>query len=255
LPKNVAPVIDGIALQEPGTRSQAAVVITGQAANVILKQPAGPNPAGTVITTTTKFDQPPQGIYQKGYATVLWTAHDDNDDELRYTAYFRGENQRDWLLLKDNLEQKFYSWDATAMPDGAYYLKIVASDSPSNPPNAALKTERESERFEIDNTPPVIEHLESVGATTRDGTLPPSHTIIAKFTATDATSGIEKAQYSVDGGEWILLAPEQGISDSKSESYSFSVHGLPPGEHTIAVRAYDRFDNVGAGKMTTTIPR
>jgi hypothetical protein len=254
LPKNVAPVVDGIALQEPGTRAQTTVVITGQAASVSLKQPLSPNPTGTLITTTTtKFEQPPQGVYQKGYATALWTAHDDNDDDLRYSIYFRGENQRDWLLLKDGLEQKYYSWDATAMPDGAYYLKIVASDSPSNPPEAALKTERESERFEIDNTPPVIEHLESAAATTRDGTLPPFHAVVAKFTATDTASSIERAQYSVDGGEWILLAPVQGISDSRTESYSFTVGGLAPGEHTIAVRAYDRFDNVGAGKTTINV--
>jgi WD40 repeat protein len=255
LPKNVAPVIDGIALQEPGTRAQLAVVITGQAANVTLKQPAASNPTGTVITTTTsKFEQPPQGTYQKGYETVLWTAHDDNDDELRYAIYFRGENQRDWLLLKDNLDQKFYSWDATAMPDGAYYLKIVASDSPSNPPHVALKTERESERLEIDNTPPVIQKLEgSATGMNADHSMGVSYDF--QFTATDATSGIEKAQYSVDGGEWILLAPARGISDSKTESYSFTVRGLTPGEHTIAVRVYDRFDNVGAGKTTVNVAR
>jgi hypothetical protein len=253
LPKNVAPVIDGIALQEPGTRAQLAVVITGQAANVTLKQPATPNPSGTVITTsTTKFEQPPQGTYQKGYETVLWTAHDDNDDELRYAIYFRGENQRDWLLLKDNLDQKFYSWDATAMPDGAYYLKIVASDSPSNPPNVALKTERESERLEIDNTPPVIQKLEgSATGMNADRSMGVSYDF--QFTAMDLTSGIEKAQYSVDGGEWILLAPAEGISDSKTESYRFTVRGLTPGEHTIAVRVYDRFENVGAGKTTVNL--
>src|ERR1700758_1925423 len=200
LPKNVAPVIDGIALQEPGTRAQMTVVVTGQAANVNLKQPTAPNPSGAVITTTpTKFDQPPQGVYQKGYATVLWTAHDDNEDELRYAIYFRGENQRDWLLLKDNLDQKFYSWDATAMPDGAYYLKIVASDSASNPPEAALKTERESERFEIDNTPPVIQKLEG-NATGMNADRSKGVAYDFQFTAADATSGIEKAQYSVDGG-------------------------------------------------------
>jgi hypothetical protein len=255
LPKNVAPVIDGIAVQEPGTRAQLAVVITGQAANVNLKQPTTSNPVGTVITTTTtKFEQPPQGVYQKGYATVLWTAHDDNDDDLRYAVYFRGENQRDWLLLKDNLDQKFYSWDATAMPDGAYYLKIVASDLPTNPPNVALKTERESERFEIDNTPPVIQKLEgSATGMNADRSMGVAYDF--QFTATDATSAIEKAQYSVDGGEWILLAPVQGISDSKTESYSFTVRGLAPGEHTIAVRAYDRFDNAGAGKTTINITK
>ena len=255
LPKNVAPVIDGIVVQEPGTRAQTTVVVTGQAANVNLKQPTSPNPTGTIITTTTtKFEQPPQGFYQKGYQTVSWTAHDDNEDDLRYAVYFRGESQRDWLLLKDNLEQKYYSWDSTAMPDGAYYLKVVATDSPSNPPAAALKTERESERFEIDNTPPVIQKLEaSPTRTNADRSGDPSYEF--HFTAADATSGIDKAQYSVDGGDWILLAPAQGISDSKTESYGFTVRGLAPGEHTIAVRVYDRFDNVGAGKTTVNIPR
>jgi hypothetical protein len=254
-PRNVAPVIDGIAIQDPGVRVQAPVVITGQVANVILRQPAAPVSSGMVVTTTTtKFDQPPQGFAQKGYASVLWTAHDDNDDELRYAVYFRGENQRDWLLLKDDLDQKYYSWDATAMPDGAYYLKIVASDTPSNPPNVGLKTERESERFEIDNTPPVIQKLEG-SATGMNADRSKGVSYDFAFTAADATSSIEKAQYSVDGADWILLAPEKGISDDRTETYRFTVKGLAPGEHTIAVRAYDRFENVGAGKTTITISK
>jgi hypothetical protein len=53
----------------------------------------------------------------------------------------------------------------------------------------------------------------------------------------------------VDGGEWLLLAPKTGISDGKQESYQFTVIGLKPGEHTIAVRVYDRFENVGSGKV------
>ena len=133
-----------------------------------MKQPPAATPSGVVITTSssTKFESQPQGTQQKGYQTVLWTAHDDNEDELRYSVYFRGENASEWLLLKDNLDQKFYSWDTTTMPDGAYYLKIVASDAPSNPPAVALKTERESERFEVDNTPPTIEHLEATTTAT-----------------------------------------------------------------------------------------
>ena len=74
-----------------------------------------------------------------------------------------------------------------------------------------------------------------------------------QFTAMDTFSSIERAQYSVDGGEWILLAPVNGISDSRTENYSFTVRGLAPGEHTIAVRAYDRFENVGAAKTTIDV--
>lgn len=256
LPKNVAPVIDGIAVQEPGVRAQSAVGAVGPPMNVPLKQPPtqAPTPAGIPISTTMapKFELQPQGMPQRGYQSVLWSAHDENDDELRYSVYYRGENQRDWLLLKDNVDQKFYSWDTTTMPDGAYYLKIVASDAPSNPPSLALKTERESERFEVDNTPPAIGKVEAIAAgVNADRSRGVSYDI--SFTASHPTMSIERAQYSVDGGEWIPLAPTAGITDYKTEKYAFTVHGLAPGEHTVAVRAYDRFENVGVGKATFTV--
>jgi WD40 repeat protein len=261
LPRNVAPVIDGIALQDPGVRAQSqAGISSGQPAPVTLKMPSSPNVSGVVITqsgTPTRFEQPPQGTLQKGYQSVVWTAHDDNDDDLRYAVYFRGENEREWKLLKDNLDQKFYSWDTTTLPDGAYYLKIAATDAPSNPPALALKTERESERFEVDNTPPVIEPvMVSLAMPYIDN--PPknysSRGATVYFTVRDDTSSIERAQYSIDGGEWILIAPTGGISDALVEEYRLVLPAPPPGEHTVAVRAYDRFENVGSAKTTFTVP-
>src|SRR2546427_5704466 len=254
LPRNVAPVIDGIALQDPGIRAQSqAGISSGQPAPVVLKMPPSANVSGVVVTqsgTPPRFEQPPQGTLQKGYQSVLWTAHDDNDDELRYAVYFRGENEREWKLLKDNLEQKFYSWDTTTLPDGAYYLKIVATDAPSNPQAITLSAARESERFVVDNTPPVIEGLhmgrtstEIVGGTTATSTA-------IDFTARDTTSSIERAQYSFDGGDWILIAPTGNISDALEERYEFTLGGITLGEHTIAIRAYDRFENVGNAKAT-----
>ena len=253
LPRNVAPVIDGIALQDPGVRAQSQPGISsGQPTPVILKVPPSPNVSGVVITqssTPPRFEQAPQGTQQKGYQTVVWTAHDDNDDDMRYAVYFRGENEREWKLLKDNLDQKFYSWDTTALPDAAYYLKIVATDAPSNPPSAAQRAERESERFEVDNTPPVVEDVR-VGPAS--GKMSGGHP--ASFTVRDASSSIERAQYSIDGGDWVLVVPNTGISDALVEHYDIGLPPLPPGEHTIAVRAYDRFENVGSAKTTFTVP-
>jgi outer membrane protein assembly factor BamB len=254
LPRNVAPVIDGIAMQEPGVRaqSQGGVLAPNQPAPVTLKMPPAPNPSGIVITqttTTTRFEQPPQGTLQKGYRSVLWNAHDENDDDLHFAAYFRGESEKEWKLLKDNLDQKFYSWDTTTMPDGAYYLKIVVSDAPSNPPEQALTAERESERFEVDNTPPVVEDLH-VGPAS--GKMSGGHP--GGFIARDATSAIDRAQYSLDGGEWILIQPDTGISDAQVEHYNLGIPALAPGEHTLAVRVFDRFENVGSAKITFTVP-
>lgn len=258
-PKNVAPIIDGIAMQDPGVRAQAPLGVIGQPGNVSLKQPPAPNPnPGLVVISTnpaagSKFEVQPQGTLQKGYQSVLWSAHDDNEDDLKYSVYFRGENQQEWLLLKDNLDQKFYSWDTTSMPDGAYYLKIVAGDAPSNPPELALQAERESERFEVDNSTPSISKIES-SATGMNADRSKGVSYDFQFTASHPTNSIEKAQYSVDGGEWILARPVNGISDYKTEAYSFTVRGIMPGEHTIAVRAYDRFENVGSAKTTIQVP-
>jgi WD40 repeat protein len=253
LPRNVAPVIDGIAIQEPGVRANATNIMSiGQPTTVTLKLPPAPNISGVIITqssTPPRFEPPPQGIQQKGYATVLWTAHDDNDDELRYAVYYRGENEQDWKLLKDKLEQKFYSWDATSFPDGAYYLKIVATDAPSNPPSTALTAERISERFEVDNTPPVIEHLQAEFRTGDKA----SGSIAVKFTARAAGSSVERAQYSLDGGDWILISPAGNISDAPEEHYEFTISDPSAEEHTIAVRAYDRFENVGSAKTSVTV--
>ena len=253
LPRNVAPVIDGIAIQEPGVRAQSQPAVSNQSPPVTLKMPTAPTAPGVTVTQSSsanRFEQPPQGVMQKGYRTVLWTAHDDNDDELQYAVYFRGENEKEWKLLKNKLDQKFYSFDSTALADGAYYLKIVASDAPSNPPAAALTAERESERFEVDNTPPVVEDLR-VGPASGKTSAGQS----ASFTARDATSAIDRAQYSLDGGDWVLVAPTNGISDAPVEHYDFGIAAASPGEHTIAVRVYDRFENVGTGKTTFTVPK
>jgi len=257
LPHNVAPVIDAIVLQDPGVRAQSVTLVpSGQQQPVNLKMPAAPSSSGITITQSTspaKFENPPQGFAQKGYQSVLWSAHDENDDELRYSVYYRGESERQWKLLKDNLDQKFYSWDTATLPDGAYYLKIVATDAPSNPPATALKTERESERFEVDNTPPVIEGLQATSFPVQWSAVASSG-VMVKFTARDTSSSIERAQYSLDGGEWTLVSPTGGISDAPEERYEFLLSNLGPGEHTIAVRAYDKFENVGSAKTTVSLP-
>jgi len=263
LPRNVAPVVDAIFVEEPGVRAQGNTIIsTGQAPSVVLKMPPTPNTPGVFVAQTTappKFEQPPQGFREKGYQSILWSAHDDNDDDLHYSVYYRGENEHEWKLLKDKLDQKFYSWDTTALPDGAYYLKIVASDAPSNPPTLALKAERESERFEVDNTPPVIEKLSADTGNRCTGVCGDA-TVVLKFTARDASRSIDRAQYSVDGGDWILIAPANGISDAPEEHYQVSLTFPSTGpatndhEHTIAVRAYDRFENVGSAKTTIVVP-
>ncbi len=256
-PENVAPVIDDIVVQDPGVRVQGFPSLAagpGTSPSVQLKMPQRPNAtpsvfpvltaSGDVNSKSPKIDVPPQGFQEKGYQSVLWLAHDDNDDDLIFSVYFRSEGDPTWRLLKDKLTQRYYSWDTTTMPDGPYYLKIVASDLPSNPPSLALSSERPSDRFEIENTSPRIENLR---AESKPGGAQ------VTFEGIGSSVSIDHARYSIDAGDWQIVFPVGLLSDSPKESYSFPVSGLAAGEHTVAVQITDRFDNAAAAKINFTV--
>jgi hypothetical protein len=130
------------------------------------------------------------------------------------------------------------------MPDGAYYLKIVASDAPANPPNEALSGERVSDRFEIDNTPPIVEGLSAQTANPETK---------VHFMAKDSYSALSRVEYSLNAGEWLLIFPIDRVTDSREEKYELVLKDLPPGEHTLAVRAFDLFENSSSAKVSFVV--
>jgi hypothetical protein len=166
-----------------------------------------------------------------------------------YSVYYRGDGDARWLLLKDNLTDKFYSFDASLLPDGGYTIKVVASDASSHSPEQALTAEKESLRFEVDTTPPLIENLTASAEGSQ---------IHVSFRARDSFSNIKRAEYSVDAGEWQFVEPVGQLSDSKTENYDFRVTVAAdrptavktPGqlEHVVVVRVYDRYDNMSSAK-------
>jgi hypothetical protein len=204
---------------------------------------------GPASPASPKVDPPPPpALRDRSSIAVRWMAHDDNDDNLIYAVYYRGENEQDWRLLKSGLTDKFYSFESGLLPDGSYVLKVTASDAPSHPPQDALSDEKQSQRFEVDNTAPRIDGL---AAKVEDRQL---H---VTFRASDDFSPIKRAEYSVDAGEWQYVAPVGEISDAKTESYDFSAPLPEPAptsrsktgtEHVVVVRVYDRYDNMATAK-------
>ncbi len=238
LPKNVAPVVDDVFVQ------------TGARFPV---QPHVPTPETIVVgpsaSAPPKVDPPPPpALRDRSSIAVRWTAHDENDDNLVYALYYRGENEQDWRLLKAGLTDKFYSFESGLLPDGSYVLKVTASDAPSHPPQEALTDEKQSQRFEVDNTPPRIDGLTAKVE---------GRQLHVTFRASDDFSSIKRAEYSIDAGEWQYVGPVGEISDAKTENYDFSAP-LPEqaqtsksktvSEHVVAVRVYDRYDNMATAK-------
>ena len=226
LQKNVAPEFDDVTVT-PGVRYQP------------MPRPAGLQPG-------QRFDPQPSPIHDSDSIGVKWTARDQNDDQMVYSVYYRGEGQTRWLLLKDGLSEKFYSFDAALLPDGGYEIKVAASDSPSHSPGEALSSERESDRFEVDTTPPQIQDLK---ASVQGGK------VRVQFRAADSFSTIKRAEYSLDAGDWHFVEPVGQLSDAKTENYDFALP-IPDDqsgqEHVVVVRAYDRYDNMNSAK--TVVP-
>ncbi|GAC1658883.1 MAG: hypothetical protein NVS9B15_20940 [Acidobacteriaceae bacterium] len=206
-----------------------------------------------------------------GEINVKWTAHDDNNDDLRYSVLYRAADAKRWISLRDNLKEKQSNLDPTLFPDGDYQIRVIASDIASHSPEDALTGERLSPTFSVESTPPRIDNLQAVfdnGA------------IHISFRAIDSYSPIKRAEFSIDAGDWQAVEPVGEISDALIETYDFVALPKPPTqrleeepptpasagkrrrkkvvavtpnapeEHLVVVRAYDRFDNVSTAKTT-----
>jgi WD40 repeat protein len=247
LPVNASPVVDDL------------VVATGARLNP--QNQIGPQPPQVAVAFSSSqnggmsFDSgsaaPLQALKDRTSITVRWAAHDDNGDDLSYALYLRGDGESVWRLLKADITDKAYSFDAALIPDGGYQIKVVASDAPSHTPADALTGEKISERFEVDTTPPVISAFNASLGDAPCKHLPCVKQIRIAFDAEDAFSPIARAEYSLDAGPWQYIEPVGGLSDAKREHYDVLIpvpKEAQAGEHLIAVRAYDRHENVGVAK-------
>jgi hypothetical protein len=245
LEKNLAPVVDQIAVEEG-----ARVTATAAAANTTVQIKFSSAASSTSSYQPDANTEPLTAQKERGAITARWAAHDDNGDDLVYSVWYRGVGEQNWQLLKDRISEKYLSFDSSLLPDGSYELKVVASDAPDHTDADTLTGERASDAFVVDTTPPVPGPL---AATLVAGK------IHATFEAEDAASPIAHAEYSVDAGPWQYLEPVGSVSDSKEEHYDFTA-AIPavtgtaaagvtaPNEHVIAVRVYDRYENVATAK-------
>jgi hypothetical protein len=240
LRKNTAPRIDEVEITPANYKFPPPSVPLTISSNASITLPAlgapAPSPRNPDISSPT-FTPPLQ--YAKGALGVRWSESDENGDTLIHKIEIRGEKEHNWILLRDKVYEKYYSFDSTAFPDGDYRIRITASDSPSNTPENTLETTEESDPFTIDNTPPKISGLQRSGAG-------------VKWHAADELSTIRKAEYSLDGGDWTVVDPVTKLSDSQVLDYELNLKSLAAGEHTIAVRSTDDNDNASVEKLVFT---
>jgi sugar lactone lactonase YvrE len=188
---------------------------------------------------------PPKQILQSGAQSFTWKAVDGNEDILEYSLYFKGEQDADWKLLAKKLSDTFYTLSAASLPDGVYRLKVMAEARLSNPYDNFLIGEKISNPFVIANVSPRVEivNFQVIG-----------RKVSIQFRAGTETGCIATAEFSIDGGDWQLVFPKDGIADSADEEFGVLTPELSPGEHMIGIRAGDRNGTTGTAKQSVKIP-
>ncbi len=237
LPKNIAPKVTAIEIapfnyrQAPATKSEEHVVAASGSPTSLTLPAVGQRRSSLSSLSTPDASSSATLQYNKGYLTVRWAASDPNSDSLSFKLEIKGQNGGPWRVLKDKLQDHYYAFDTTAFPDGKYIARVTASDAPSNITTEALTNALEGDAFTIDNTPPEIIDLKINGGGAGKQSI--------SFTAKDALSWIDKAEYSLNGSDWTPLQPVNKVTDSQSLNYQFEVDG----GQTIAVRVFDENDN------------
>lgn len=241
LPRNSRPSIESITVHPPGVVFQRPYPtgepeVAGFDTGTSDGRP--PTSSSSSSSAVSSLSAPALGrrMFQKSLQTFVWRAEDPDEDKLQYDVYYRREGETDWKVLKRGIWDSIYTWDTTAVPDGTYVIKVVASDAPGNAPTAALTAERESAPFEIDNTPPVI-----------DVSVPGQTPAKAVFIVRDSHSPIQRVEYSTNAGGWKLVYPIDGLLDSREER--FEITRDPASSAPLVLRATDTLGNVATAVL------
>ncbi len=233
LPTNIAPEVLSIEVLEAnvGLAPNPSVPIDP---NI---ETSGMDPAdfGIVVPAIA-----PRKLYQRGAKSLTWKAEDRNDDTLVYSIYFKEVGDAEFKLLEKDVSQPFFTIDGLAFADGRYVFKVAASDLPSNPVSNALTSDLTSDPFNIDNTPPTVI---AIGSPVVSG-----NKVTVKFDASESSSYITRAEFSVNGGNWKTVYADDGIPDSRKEQFTVEIEVPGSGEFAVALRVFDAVGNSGSAR-------
>jgi len=179
-------------------------------------------------------------VVRKGYQTIRWAAEDQNSDKLLFDVLIRNEAESRWRILKRDWMENIFVFDTLSFPDGNYFIKVEAVDSPSNPRGMELKSEKVSRQLTIDNSLPLVRNVSQERK---------ANALTITFTVEDSFSYVQDVQFLIRPNEWQSVFPKDGICDSKREEFEITV-SLPSGfDDLLTIKATDSRGNTGVSRQ------
>ncbi|MEF8874398.1 MAG: hypothetical protein V5A88_06985 [Candidatus Thermoplasmatota archaeon] len=165
-------------------------------------------------------------IFDTGQVTVEWELPSAEDYGGQY--YEVSSNDGEWENVENSTEYTFDGLD-----EGEHTVRVRAVDD-----RGTIASDRVT--FLVDTQSPEI-WIRSP----EDDELVTTSYLTVEWESEDEVSGIEGYQIRINGGEW--RAPD--------EDSEHTLWGLPDGEHTVEIRAYDRAGNTETKTVTFEVER
>ncbi len=177
---------------------------------------------------------------------IKWSALDANEDDLRYRLFFRKDGWNNWVELEDDLDKMEYEWDTTTTPSGIYRVKVIADDRKDNPESEALTGERVSAPLVVCHEAPAVT-LKTAGCE--------GGRVMLEAAARSPLVRLTSASFAVNGKKWVNIFPEDGLFDSRAETFRFLTESLKPGTYVLVLRVRDAAGNTGSADLVFTVPK
>ncbi len=154
---------------------------------------------------------PERASMGRSVRVFTWLGSDPNGDRVLFDLEYQRTGEVAWRKIQSGSSEFLGSWDTSEVPDGDYYIRLTASDSPDNPGALTATTNRTLGPVTVDNSKPEITGF-------RIAELPDGFQVT--LTARDTGGVLAGAQLRLPDGTNERLDPEDGICDSPKEKFT-----------------------------------
>jgi hypothetical protein len=203
----------------PPATARLVVVHEGTELTEIRRSPNAP----TINLST------PSGVDAAGVLALNWSAHDPDDDALRFILSYHCDDDL-WTLIAADLSGYSYELDTSSLPGGeSCVVRVTAGDGFNS-------AEAVSAPFAVADKPPLVDIL------TETLTFEEGQTILLEAFAYDLEDGFLPAEQL----HWLSAGEEIGFGD-------YVELALPPGKHTLVFQAEDSAGVYSEDSITITV--
>lgn len=177
-----------------------------------------------------------QVVPSPGTQTVFWTVSDPDGDNLVCTFSIRRDGEPNWTNIAVDTRDSYAAFDASHLPDGVYFTRLVAKEAAPRPAADRLSATFETDDLVIDHTPPRI--LAATASRVGDQ-------IVVSVHGRDALSLLDGLELTFNNGDHAEVEqPADGIRDGREETFTWEEPvARAAGATAVEVTLYDAAGN------------